>query len=187
MKLVTNKFKSGGLHEKHVVATWNLGNNLSICLQTQGNQEKPVSRWPVAGPSEYWLIASSTASKVKTSYRLYLFIYLFIVVCFNILFLLAEWLVNYELESMCKEAIVADFKVLSQDLSVCAEVRNENCLVRNSNIQKPQCWRHLAQRWHFAAPCSAVTFWVVNHVLCSSGHCCFCYVFQNENTQTNLK
>ena len=30
MKLVTNKFKSGGLHEKHVVATWNLGNHLSI-------------------------------------------------------------------------------------------------------------------------------------------------------------
>jgi len=25
MKLVTNKFKSGGLHEKHVVATWDLG------------------------------------------------------------------------------------------------------------------------------------------------------------------
>jgi len=32
MKLVTNKFKSGGLHENHVVATWNLGNHLSICL-----------------------------------------------------------------------------------------------------------------------------------------------------------
>jgi len=32
MKSVTNKFKSGGLHEKHVVATWNLGNYLSICL-----------------------------------------------------------------------------------------------------------------------------------------------------------
>jgi len=32
MKLVTNKFKSGGLYEKHVVATWNLGNHLSICL-----------------------------------------------------------------------------------------------------------------------------------------------------------
>ena len=46
MKLVTNKFKMGGLHEKHVVATWNVGNHLSICLQTQGNQEKPVSRWP---------------------------------------------------------------------------------------------------------------------------------------------
>jgi len=32
MKFVTNKFKSGGLHEKHVVATWNFGNRLSICL-----------------------------------------------------------------------------------------------------------------------------------------------------------
>jgi len=32
MKLVTNKFKSGGLHVKHVVTTWNLGNRLSICL-----------------------------------------------------------------------------------------------------------------------------------------------------------
>ena len=32
MKLVTTKFKSGGLHEKHVVATGNLGNHLSICL-----------------------------------------------------------------------------------------------------------------------------------------------------------
>ena len=32
MKLVTTKFKSGGLHEKHVVATWSLGNQLSICF-----------------------------------------------------------------------------------------------------------------------------------------------------------
>ena len=32
MELVTNKFKSGGLHEKHVVATWNFGNRLSVCL-----------------------------------------------------------------------------------------------------------------------------------------------------------
>jgi len=32
MKLVTNKFKPGGLHEKHLVATLNLGNHLSICL-----------------------------------------------------------------------------------------------------------------------------------------------------------
>ena len=32
LKLVTNKFKSGGLHEKHVVATWNVGNRLSVCL-----------------------------------------------------------------------------------------------------------------------------------------------------------
>ena len=29
MKLVTTKFKSGGLH---VVTTWNLGNRLSVCL-----------------------------------------------------------------------------------------------------------------------------------------------------------
>ena len=65
MKLVTTKFKSGGLHEKHVVATWNLGNHLSICLQAQGNQEKSVSRWPVTGPSEYWLLANSPASKEK--------------------------------------------------------------------------------------------------------------------------
>jgi len=67
VKLVTTKFKSGGLHEKHVVATWTLGNHLSICFQAQGNQEKPVSRWPVAGPSEYLLLASSSASKVKTA------------------------------------------------------------------------------------------------------------------------
>ena len=32
MKLVTNKFKSGGLHEKHVLATGNVGNRLSVCL-----------------------------------------------------------------------------------------------------------------------------------------------------------
>jgi hypothetical protein len=30
MTLVTTKFKSGGLHEKHVVATWKVGNHLSI-------------------------------------------------------------------------------------------------------------------------------------------------------------
>ena len=51
MKLVINKFKSGGLHQKHVVTTLNFGNNLRICLYTQGNQEKHVSRWPVTGPS----------------------------------------------------------------------------------------------------------------------------------------
>jgi len=30
MKLVTNKFKSGGLHEKHVVATWKPSQHLLI-------------------------------------------------------------------------------------------------------------------------------------------------------------
>ena len=63
--LVTTKFKLEGLHEKHVVATWNLGNHLSICFWAQGNQEKPVSKWPVAGPSEYWPVASSPAFKLK--------------------------------------------------------------------------------------------------------------------------
>jgi len=52
MKLVNTEFKSGRLHEKHVVATWNFGNHLRICLQTQGKQEKPMLIWPVAGPSE---------------------------------------------------------------------------------------------------------------------------------------
>ena len=33
MKLVTSKFRSGGLHEKHVVATWNLGNHLTIAYR----------------------------------------------------------------------------------------------------------------------------------------------------------
>ena len=31
-KKATRKFKSGGLHEKHIVATWKLGNHLSIRL-----------------------------------------------------------------------------------------------------------------------------------------------------------
>ena len=33
MILVTANFKSGGLHEKHVLATWDLGNHLSICFR----------------------------------------------------------------------------------------------------------------------------------------------------------
>jgi hypothetical protein len=32
MTSITTKLKSGGLHEKHVVATWKVGNHLSICL-----------------------------------------------------------------------------------------------------------------------------------------------------------
>jgi hypothetical protein len=32
MTPVTTKLKSGGLHEKHVVATWKVGNHLSICF-----------------------------------------------------------------------------------------------------------------------------------------------------------
>ena len=32
MKSVTAKFKSGGLHKKHVVATGSVGDRLSVCL-----------------------------------------------------------------------------------------------------------------------------------------------------------
>jgi hypothetical protein len=52
-QLVTTGFKLGGLREKHVVATCKGGNPLSIRSWTQGNQEKPVSKWHVAGPSGY--------------------------------------------------------------------------------------------------------------------------------------
>ena len=40
MKLFTNKFKSGGLHEKHVVATWNVGNHLSAIAFRHRETEK---------------------------------------------------------------------------------------------------------------------------------------------------
>ena len=32
LKLFTTTFKSGGLHEMHVEATWNVANRLTICL-----------------------------------------------------------------------------------------------------------------------------------------------------------
>ena len=61
----TTEFRSeGGLREKHVVATWHLGNHLSICSWTQENQEKPVLKWPVAGPSRPCPLASSLATNV---------------------------------------------------------------------------------------------------------------------------
>jgi hypothetical protein len=43
-KLVTNKFKSGGLHEKHVVATWNVENRLSAFAYRHRGTEKILSR-----------------------------------------------------------------------------------------------------------------------------------------------
>jgi len=49
-KKVTTKFKSGRLHE--LACSRNLGNwELSEHSLVDGNQEKPVSRWPVIGPS----------------------------------------------------------------------------------------------------------------------------------------
>ena len=44
MKLVTNKFKLGGLHEKHVVATWNLGNHLSAVAYRHRETKKNLCR-----------------------------------------------------------------------------------------------------------------------------------------------
>jgi len=41
MKLLTNKFKSGELHEKLVVATWNLGNTVKprkTCVEVTGRR-----------------------------------------------------------------------------------------------------------------------------------------------------
>ena len=63
MKLVTNKFKSGELHQKHVVATWNLGNHLSICLQIQrNNRKKPCVE--VAGRRTFRILTSSQQSGI---------------------------------------------------------------------------------------------------------------------------
>jgi len=42
MKSVTTRFKSEGLHEKHVVATWNLGNHLSISTHLRGSVAVPT-------------------------------------------------------------------------------------------------------------------------------------------------
>jgi hypothetical protein len=39
------EFKSGGLYEKHEVASWNFGNHLGICWKTEEKPRNPVSRW----------------------------------------------------------------------------------------------------------------------------------------------
>jgi len=44
MKLVTARFKSGGLHEKHVVATWNVGNRLAAFAYRHRETEKNLCR-----------------------------------------------------------------------------------------------------------------------------------------------
>ena len=43
MNSVTTKFKSGGLHEKHVVATWNLG-TISAFAFRHGETKKKLCR-----------------------------------------------------------------------------------------------------------------------------------------------
>ena len=59
-----DEFKSGGLHEKHAVATLNLGNHLSIGLKTEETQEN-VSIWPVVGSSGYMLTSQSPLRQTK--------------------------------------------------------------------------------------------------------------------------
>ena len=51
-KKVTRKFKSGGLHEKHVVTTWKLGEPSQHSLVDTGKPRKtcvevamPISSW----------------------------------------------------------------------------------------------------------------------------------------------
>jgi hypothetical protein len=45
-----DEFKSGRLHEKHAVATLNLG-TISAFAEDKGESRKPVSTGPVSGPS----------------------------------------------------------------------------------------------------------------------------------------
>jgi len=44
MKLVITEFKSGGLHEKDVVATWNLGNISAFALRQRKTKKETVWR-----------------------------------------------------------------------------------------------------------------------------------------------
>jgi hypothetical protein len=74
MKLVANKFKSGGLHEKHVVATWNLGNLLSISLNSSAirahiSEVGAVLYILVSEPSK-WLFWSHIQYPVLYSFQL---------------------------------------------------------------------------------------------------------------------
>jgi len=62
MKLVTTSFKSGGLHEKHVVATLNLGNHLSILLIDKGKPRKTCVE--MAGHRTFRVLTSSQQSGI---------------------------------------------------------------------------------------------------------------------------
>ena len=62
MKLVTTEFKSGGLHEKHVAATWSLGNDLRICFLDTGKPRKTCVE--VAGRRTFRILTSSQQSGV---------------------------------------------------------------------------------------------------------------------------
>jgi hypothetical protein len=71
------EFELGGLHEKLAVAAWSLG-TISALLESRGKPRKPVSRWPVAGPSGYVLTSNCSLAnkridkspKVSLTYKL---------------------------------------------------------------------------------------------------------------------
>jgi hypothetical protein len=58
------EFKIGGLHEKHAVqfGIWEPSQHL---LEDRGKPRKPVSRWPVAGPSGCIQTTSRQSGKQK--------------------------------------------------------------------------------------------------------------------------
>jgi len=58
-KKVTRKFKSGGLQEKHVLATWKLGNHISI--RYKRNQNTCIE---VAGRRTFRILTSNQQSGI---------------------------------------------------------------------------------------------------------------------------
>jgi hypothetical protein len=62
MKLVTTKFKSGGLHEKHVVATWNLWKPSQHLLLDTAKPRKTCVE--VAGRRTFRILTSSQRSGI---------------------------------------------------------------------------------------------------------------------------
>jgi hypothetical protein len=62
VELNFDEFTSGGLHEKHAVGTWEPSQRL---LENRGKPRKPVSRWPVAGPSGCILTSSQKYGKIN--------------------------------------------------------------------------------------------------------------------------
>ena len=62
IKLVTTKFKSGGLHEKHVVATWNPGKKSQHLLIDTGKPRKTCVE--VAGHRTFRILTCSQQSGI---------------------------------------------------------------------------------------------------------------------------
>jgi len=63
MKLVTTKFKSGGLHEKHVVATWECWEPSQHLLIDTGKPRKTCVE--VAGRRTFRILTSSQQAGIK--------------------------------------------------------------------------------------------------------------------------